>query len=557
MLLRSSRSVIFNELGDFVTVIFDHAGRALAQTDYAPILAFGTQEPVKTILSYYGSEIADGDVVIHNDVYSGGNQNADVGIYVPIFFEGELVAWSVAKGHVADIGGSTAGGYNPANTEVWQESLRIPPVKLYEAGVLRRDVWDFVAANIRFDVVMEDFKSMIGACQVGKRRVVEVFDRYGLDVVREHMQYVLEGSERQVRAEIKKWPDGVYRGESWMVSDGVDPSRRYRIACEVRIDEDEITFDFSETDDQAPGFTNMPPSAAMGAVRMGFSMILASGGMEIPTNDGLFAPVRTVLREGSLLNPRFPAATVLGNQMGEQVFESIMLALGDVIPDEVSAPWSPSLPLAVVGVDPRTGESFVVFTLFHRGGAGAMHGADGWTFIGTPSSTQIRSPDPEMFEITTPHFLEYNELQVDSGGAGEWRGGLGTRSAWVSQGEKEFCVAMGHGAEPENPPLPVGLRGGHAGGVNAYTIEFPDGSVQQLGSKQLVALPPGTRIVASSGGGGGYGDPKLRPAELVCAEVRDGLISIKAAREQYGVALDTTSWTVKEEETAALRQPTA
>ena len=124
MLLRSSRSVIFNELGDFVTVIFDHAGRALAQTDYAPILAFGTQEPVKTILSYYGSEIADGDVVIHNDVYSGGNQNADVGIYVPIFVEGELVAWSVAKGHVADIGGSTAGGYNPANTEVWQESLR-------------------------------------------------------------------------------------------------------------------------------------------------------------------------------------------------------------------------------------------------------------------------------------------------------------------------------------------------------------------------------------------------------------------------------------------------
>ena len=152
-------------------------------------------------------------------------------------------------------------------------------MKLYEAGVLRRDVWDFVAANIRFDVVMEDLKSMIGACQVGKRRVVEVFDRYGLDVVREHMQYVLEGSERQVRAEIKKWPDGVYRGESWMVSDGIDPSRRYRIACEVRIDGDEITFDFSETDDQAPGFTNMPPSAAIGAVRMGFSMILASGGM--------------------------------------------------------------------------------------------------------------------------------------------------------------------------------------------------------------------------------------------------------------------------------------
>src|SRR6185437_7279550 len=156
MLLRSSRSVIFNEMGDFVTVVFDGDGRVLAQTDYAPILAFGTQEPVKNILAYYGSDISDGDVVIHNDVYSGGNQNADVGIYVPVFVEDELVAWAVAKGHVADIGGSTAGGYNPAHTEVWQESLRIPPLKLYEAGVLRQDVWDFVAANIRLSVVTED-----------------------------------------------------------------------------------------------------------------------------------------------------------------------------------------------------------------------------------------------------------------------------------------------------------------------------------------------------------------------------------------------------------------
>jgi N-methylhydantoinase B len=553
MLLRSSRSVIFNELADFVTVVFDEKARTLAQTDFAPILAFGAQPSLEYILNYFGDEIYEGDVVIHNDVYMGSNQNADVGIFVPIFYEERPVGWTGAKGHVADIGGATPGGYNPAHKEIWQEALRISPLKLYERGVLRRDVWDFLAANIRFAVVMEDFKSMIGACHVGRNRLLEVLDRYGADSFKRHMQYVMETSEEQVRDVIRQWPDGVYHGESWMTSDGVDLSRRYRIACEVTIDGDELTFDFSESDDQAPGFTNMPEAAARGAVREALLMLLASGGLDIPTNQALFAPAKVILRKGSLLNPEFPAATIFGNQMGEQVVEAINLALADAIPDRVSAGWNKLLPMGLVGTDGRSGEPFVVFTLFQRGGSGALAGTDGWNCIGSPSAICVRSPDPEMFELTTPHLLEYVELCEDSGGAGEARGGLGVSSAFRVDGRDEFLVTLGHETEHEGGVRPKGLFGGEDGGLNDYYAEFPDGGVQPIGSKVLIELPPGTRVVATSGGGAGYGDPRRRRAELVCADVRDGLVSVEAARDVYGVAIDTETWSVIEDETALLR----
>jgi len=188
----------------------------------------GAQPPLQRIIEYFGDDLHDGDVILHNDVFSGGNQNADVGVFLPIFFGGELVAWSASKGHVADIGGMTAGGYDPRAREVWQEAFRIPPVKIMVDGELRRDVWDLVCANIRLEIVAEDIKAMIGACTIGKRRLMDLLGRYGVEPFDVHMDYVIDASERQVRAELRRWPDGTYQGDSWMVSDGLDPTSRYR-----------------------------------------------------------------------------------------------------------------------------------------------------------------------------------------------------------------------------------------------------------------------------------------------------------------------------------------
>jgi N-methylhydantoinase B len=555
VLMRSSRSPIFNEIGDLVTVVFDRSARTLAQTEYASIIANGAQPPLEYMLEYFGRDLHDGDVILHNDVYTRGNQNADVGVYVPIFREDELVAWVASKGHVADIGGMTAGGYNPQATEVWQEAFRIPPVKLHERGVLRRDVWDLVCANIRLDIVTEDIKSMIGACTIGKRRLLELLERYGVATFDRHMEYVMAASERLVRAEIERWPDGVYRGESWMVSDGLDPTRRYRIAVEITIDGSDITFDFSDTDDQAPGFTNMPPASALGAIRIAFLMLLAAGGVDVPTNQGLFAPVRTVFREGSLLNPRFPASTIFGNQMCDEVLESIMLALAEALPDRVTAGWNQYLCTALAGTDPRNGAPFVTLTIFQRGGPGAMRGADGFDalgFTGTPGS--MRSPDPELFELSSPHFLLEYEYLPDSAGAGEWRGGLGTRSRWRIDGENELGVTIGDDSACEGADPAPGLFGGEVAGLNELFLRYPDGTVKEWGSKEIVFdIPPGTVCESRNGGGAGYGDPRRRDPAVVLADVRDGLLSLEKARSSYCVALSPDGRAVDEDETRRLR----
>jgi N-methylhydantoinase B len=555
VLMRSSRSPIFNEIGDLVTVVFDRRGRTLAQTEYASIIANGAGPPLAYIQQRFEGDLHEGDVILHNDVYTGGNQNADAGVYMPVFHGGELVAWLASKGHVADIGGMTAGGYDPNAREVWQEAFRIPPLKLVDRGELRRDVWELVRANIRLDIVTEDIKSMIGACTIGKRRLLEVLDRYGVDSFEEHMEFVLDASERLVRAEIERWPDGVYRGESWMVSDGLDPTKRYRIAVEVTIDGSEITFDFSETDDQAPGFTNMPPASATGAVRIGFLMLMNAGGIDMPTNEGLFAPVTTVFREGSLLNPRFPASSIFGNQMCDEVLESIMLALAEALPDRVTAGWNQLLCTSLAAIDPRTQAPSVSLSIFMRGGPGAMRGADGFDalgFSGTPGS--MRSPDMEMFELSSPHFMEQYEYLPDSAGAGEWRGGLGTISRWRFYGIDELGVTIGDDAASEGADPAPGLFGGEPAGLNELRLHFPDGTVKDWGSKEIVRqIPAGTVCEARNGGGGGYGDPRRRDAARVFAEVRDGLLSPDKARTSYCVAVLPDLSGIDQAETARLR----
>lgn len=554
LLMRSSRSPIFNEIGDLVTVIFDARGRTLAQAEFAAIIAFGAQPPLKYIIDYFGDDIHEGDVILHNDVYTGGNQNADTGIYMPIFADGELVAWTAAKGHLADVGGMTPGGYDPRAREIWQEAFRITPVKLQDAGKRRKDVWDLVAANVRFSFVIEDIKAMIGACEVGRRQLLQLMDRYGRSTVDAHMEYVIDASEKQVRAELATWPDGVFHGESEMVSDGVDPTSRHWIRVTITKTGEEILFDFSESDDQTPGIANQPKASAAGAVRIVFLMLVAAGGVVLPTNEGLFAPIRTVFREGSLLNPRFPAATIFGNQMTENITEAIMTALADALPDRVTAGWAKAMNAIMTGTDPDTGDPYVSLTVFQRTGPGAMRGYDGWDAFGFSGVVgQMRSPDIEMFEITSPHFFEYHEYDPDSAGAGRWRGGMGTRSAWRVDGIGAHGVTLGEASEAEGAQPGRGLDGGEDSGLNIMRLELPDGTVRDWGSKEIVDTPTGTVIVSICGGGAGYGDPYQRPVEKVLEEVRNEITSIEKARTSYGVVVDRETLELDAVATAQLR----
>jgi N-methylhydantoinase B len=284
-------------------------------------------------------------------------------------------------------------------------------------------------------------------------------------------------------------------------------------------------------------------------------MLMNAGGIDVPTNEGLFAPVTTVFREGSLLNPRFPASSIFGNQMCDEVLESIMLALAEALPDRVTAGWNQLLCTTLAGIDPRTGAPSVSLSIFMRGGPGGMKGTDGYDalgFSGTPGS--MRSPDMEMFELSSPHFMEQYEYLPDSAGAGEWRGGLGTVSRWRFYGLGELGVTIGDDCASEGADPAPGLFGGEPAGLNELELHYPDGTVRNWGSKEIVhEIPVDTLCVARNGGGGGYGDPRRRDPRKVFEEVRDGLLSAEKARSSYGVALLADGSGVDEVETARLR----
>ena len=378
VLMRSSRSPIFNENGDLVTprVVSDRSGPStLAQTEYASIIANGAQPP---LLQMIGSSAKTSTRVtyqcLHNDIFSGGNQNADVGVFMPIFFEGEHVAWTASReGHIhPDIGGMTAGGYDPRAREVWQEAFQIPPLKIYDRGELRRDVWDLVRANIRLEIVAQDIEAMIGACTIGRRRLGDVLERYGVERFRAHMDYVIDASERQVRAEVERWADGTYDGESWMVSDGLDPVQAlpHRGPGDDRGLRDNGRL---SSGDRRPGARVYEYPGHLGGRRHADRVPDAAGrrvGLRIPTNHGLFASVHTVFRNGSLIDPHFPASTIFGNQLCDEVVEAIMRALAEVLPDRVTAGWNQYLCTMLTAIDPRTNQPtnswvFLDFVFFY------------------------------------------------------------------------------------------------------------------------------------------------------------------------------------------------
>ena len=213
VLQRTSRSPVFNEAGDFVTALFDNEARMVEQSANIPIIGFGAQPALPNIIESFKDRIYPGDIIIHNDVFDGGNQTHDVGIYKPVFYNEQLVGWTVSKGHLSDLGGATPGGYNPKHTEVWQEAIRIPGLKIVESGKIIPDVWKMLFANVRFKVVEEDVKAMIGACNIGEREFMKVIEKYGLESFRAHLDYVIDATEKQTKEIIRTWKNGLITGK--------------------------------------------------------------------------------------------------------------------------------------------------------------------------------------------------------------------------------------------------------------------------------------------------------------------------------------------------------
>ena len=533
-LTKTTRSPILCEAKDFVTGLYDARGQMLEQTENLPILSFSLGPVCRVILDQYGDNIYPGDVIIHNDVFSMGNQNNDVAIFKPIFHEDTLIGWAAAKGHQADIGGSVQGGYNPNATEVWQEAVRIPAVKLYEKGELREDVWNLIFANIRLTMVQEDIKAQIGACTLGERRLKALVEKYGVECYDTHKKELFRSTEKMMKSEIASIPNGVYRGDSMVFYDGKHKGTEFTVRTKITVDDDAITFDFSESSDQTKGFVNGTYTSTCSAITLTFLQMINPN---IPHNEGMIKPLHYIVPEGILLNASYPAATTFGNHLCPQVADAIFKALSEAIPDRVTAGWNHLLCSLFTGINPRTDEKYVdIGFLGMKGGSGALYQSDGYDHIGMiDASGGVLDQDYEMFEQQTPHKLIRHEYLTDSAGAGKWRGGLGVITEIELGSDDTTMVIFGDG----DVKPPYGLFGGKESVLNRIAITYPDGKQVVPMSKDMIeGIPAGTVYHQIASGGGGYGNPEEREQEKVLRDVRNGVVSRKQAEEIYNIKLD-------------------
>jgi len=331
---------------------------------------------------------------------------------------------------------------------------------------------------------------------------------------------------------------------------GSIPGSTYKIRVKITVEDEEIRFDYSETDPQTDGFVNGTYTSSASATLLTFLQMVNP---DMPHNDGMVRPVKIVIPEGTILNAKYPAATTFGNHLCPPNADAIIRALSQAIPQRVTAGWNQLLCYLTSGFDPRKKDNYVdIGFIGLKGGSGGTHGVDGYDHIGMiDASGGVLDQDYEMFEQQTPHLLLKHEYWPDSAGAGQWRGGLGVETEFKIGGEKTKVVTFGDGdVEP-----PFGLFGGKKATLNKIELLYEDGQVYTTTSKDLVEdVPEGTLLFQQAGGGGGYGDPHLRDPGLVAQEVRNGIISLERAREDYGVVVDLETFEVKIEETKKLRQ---
>ena len=509
VMLRTAMSQILNSSRDFSTAILDADCQLVAQGEGIPVHVSALPVAGAAVRDYFGDTIAEGDLFILNDPYFGGSHLPDITIIRPVFDQGRLLFYAVNRAHHSDVGGGTHGGYNPRATEIYQEGIRIPPLKLYDRGVPREDVLQMLSANVRQpENFLGDLNAQIGSVMIAAQRIGELLESYGADRLLAAVEEILAATERQVRQFISEWPDGVYYGESLVDDDGFD-SKLIPIRAKVTISGDSMTIDLGESSKQVKGFIN---SAYANTRSLAHAAIMYIAPADLAKNEGSMRPVEILAPKGLIVNANPPAPVCMStNHCAEEIVEAIFKALSQAVPKEVNAGFSRRLRYAITGKDPRTGRQFIWHFFLARGGGGATYGYDGWPGVGEINvAGGIRSPSIEVTEERFPFFIRRHELRPNSGGSGAWRGGLGGICDLVYEGEGPALLnTAGDGIVVP----PFGLFGGEDGLPHDYKI-ISNGTERPLGSKETeVVVNPGDHVYCLSSGGGGYGDPAERSPE--------------------------------------------
>jgi N-methylhydantoinase B len=531
-MLRTAYSQILNSSRDFSTAVFDAEGRLAAQAEHVPIHVGALPWAVRAIAEYFRDRIAPGDLFLLNDPYHGNNHLPDLTVLLPVFAGDRLAFWSINRAHQHDIGGATHGTYNPAATEIWQEGIRVPPLKLYDRGALRDDVLEMLATNVRHPRDFRgDLNAMIGSARVGERRLLRLVEEYGLETAVAATGEVLDGAERQSRRCIREWKDGVFRGEAVLDDDGHGFTDIY-IRATVTKRGDALTVDLGDSHPQVTGFVNSSFPNTMSSVHMALAYLIDP---RIPKNEGTFRPVTVKVRQGTVVWPREPApVTLCTNHCAQEIAEAVIKALAPSCPGRVLAGWSRRFRIAITGKNPRNGRPFI-WHLFHaRGGGGASAAGDGWETAGEGQAAGgIKFGSVEVAETRFPLFFARHEFRPDSAGDGCHRGGVGS----VLELRMETTEpARGNTAGDGVRHAAHGILGGRDGLPHRYRMRH-DGQVRALKTKEVgVPIPPGAVFFVESAGGGGYGDPRRRTAAARATDLENGFVTRRPAGLRTGGA---------------------
>ena len=542
--IRTARSEIVKDVMDYSAAICDRHGHMVAQAKTIALHLGAIPEAMNALLARYGDDLNPGDAVILNDPYEGGMHLPDIFMFVPFFHAESLEGFCVVICHHTDVGGRVPGSNASDSTEIFQEGLRIPLVKLYERGRVNEMLERLIALNVRVpELVLGDLRAQHAACRVGLRELGKLFDRYGRDMARQYFAELLDYAERLAREQIRAWPKGTFTFVDHIDDDGLS-SEPIPIRVSLTVHEDSVSVDYEGSAPQVKAAINSTLSYTHSCTYLSVRCALKG---DVPNNAGVFRCISVRVPEGCVLNPRPPAAVAARALTGYRVFDAMLGALAQVVPDRIPAAGEGGNTVVCISGQRADHRPFIIVDMI-CGAWGARPDADGIEAI-TNASQNLSNTPVESLEANHPVRIEAYELIEDSCGAGKWRGGLGIRRSYRLLADDAFLQLRADRMKFR----PYGLAGGGCASPARNLMER-DGHIETLPSKTSGALRKGNMVIHEQPGGGGFGDPLGRDPQRVAQDVWNGKISAAYARLHHRVEVDPESGNLDLEGTRRLRR---
>jgi len=526
VVVSTAYSQIVRDAMDFSTGLCDHKGRLVAQGLGISFHLGAIPGALEAVIKTFTGDINADDVFILNDPYQGGMHLPDIFMFKPVFEHDLLLGFTVVIAHQADIGGRVPGGNAADSTEIFQEGLRIPPVKWIERGVPNTTMRRMLATNVRLpELVLGDLASQLSACHHGEKQLIALYRKHGSQML-ELFEELLDYTELRSKQTISDIPDGTYFFEDWLDDNGIT-SDPVRICVTITVNQDAMKVDFAGTSGQVPGAINCPSGYVRAAVYSAMRFIMRD---DCPNNEGFFRPIEVICPEGSVVNPRFPAAVAARGITGYRVADAVLGALGQAVPDKgIAANWGGGT-ILVIGGRRDNGLPFVLTESIH-GNWGARAGKDGIEGVAHPMSN-LSNNSVEQLEANFPVQVSEYGFVKDTSGAGKYRGGLALKRAIrLLEGQAVLQVRA-----DRLQYAPWGLGGGLPGTLTTNFLNT-DGQKITLGGKLTRPLLKGEEFIHVTAGAGGFGDPLERDPQQVWEDLLDEKISVGSAHHQYAVVV--------------------